>query len=628
MKSSISIQQVLHGYNNGHRLLESSVELSFEDRRTMDILSDSAGINNTMTRKEYISGYPLPSSEYYVLAKTWYADEMQRPGCVWTHSLLIRIEDIHMLGSVEQILHLFVRPDGKNQLLYSKDVEVVPELFYEQEIEIEKLRYVIFTMYNSNENKLIEISEKNYEKEILRVLECMDYTLLARFSFCSNTCVYRKIGSKDFVYQMFDAQNAYKIYKKDDPNMTFYPNRTLSSYPVWVNKYAETICHREIGEWKRFYLKYFDLDPQYVFYNKLFRLFLVLVNNDLFPVSKYCDIIEKLFDEQALVVEERTFDLFLYDDLYDTVFEDYFIEMVGIADRMNSKPTQKDIETLAKKIVVNNLNKVFPMLELYAHGRLSASKKKVVEAVVRLLNPCDLPKTSHMNREIVMALIASNPKLIMSEDIWSKSREFQCDVIGALPNRTNEIELTELLNLIIRKSRQDVSKAIYHKMGKRVVRLLYEMLKSIREDKFFLSGNWDEVLLDDMSYAVSHLASIRSNVLRNRLLLKIDTFNDEIRDMLTAEEWFVLFDKTKFHEMSDEMQVKMAITFLPIVLRGDRDKFQEMSNVIFDILHTKLLKSKISCDEWIRFDFLLPEVEPCFAWDKCLRLRKAFGIEG
>ena len=38
---------------------------------------------------DYYTGYPLENGEKYVIAKTWYAYEMKRPGCVWTHSIVL-----------------------------------------------------------------------------------------------------------------------------------------------------------------------------------------------------------------------------------------------------------------------------------------------------------------------------------------------------------------------------------------------------------------------------------------------------------------------------------------------------------------------------------------------------------
>ena len=80
------IEQLLHGYNNGHHLIAGSVNLPLKDTDRMSYLSDWSGYVNPYDKDTcYITAYPLEESGYYVIAKSWYAEEMSRPGCVWTH---------------------------------------------------------------------------------------------------------------------------------------------------------------------------------------------------------------------------------------------------------------------------------------------------------------------------------------------------------------------------------------------------------------------------------------------------------------------------------------------------------------------------------------------------------------
>ena len=103
-RDRIKVDQTLHGYNDGHRLIEGSLKLPQSDARTMLVLSDASGSGSRIPANGYITGYPLAESGKYVLARTWAAPEMSRPGCVWTHSLLIDFADLARLGSVDDLL--------------------------------------------------------------------------------------------------------------------------------------------------------------------------------------------------------------------------------------------------------------------------------------------------------------------------------------------------------------------------------------------------------------------------------------------------------------------------------------------------------------------------------------------
>lgn len=104
-----SIHQAIHGYREGHRLLSSSSRLSADATRAMLVLSDMSGPSMQPGFEEYLTGYPLPGSEFFVLARTWYAPEMQRPGCVWTHSLLIPRAQVSNVTTAS-LLEVFRRP--------------------------------------------------------------------------------------------------------------------------------------------------------------------------------------------------------------------------------------------------------------------------------------------------------------------------------------------------------------------------------------------------------------------------------------------------------------------------------------------------------------------------------------
>lgn len=107
----LNVHQTLHGYAEGHRLLVGSVNLSPKDMRTLLTMSDISGPGARINESGYLTGYPLTESGFYALARTWAAPEMPRPGCVWTHTLLIEFADLATLASLAELDLLFRRPE-------------------------------------------------------------------------------------------------------------------------------------------------------------------------------------------------------------------------------------------------------------------------------------------------------------------------------------------------------------------------------------------------------------------------------------------------------------------------------------------------------------------------------------
>ena len=110
MGRPLVLNQTLHGYQDGHRLLASSVDLDRTSSSRMLEMSDLVGAPPTGYGEHYLSGYPLPGSRAYVIASTWPAPEVSRPGAAWTHSLLLSYDDIPNIMDVTGIQRCFRRP--------------------------------------------------------------------------------------------------------------------------------------------------------------------------------------------------------------------------------------------------------------------------------------------------------------------------------------------------------------------------------------------------------------------------------------------------------------------------------------------------------------------------------------
>ena len=106
----ILLNQALHGYGDGHQLLGISAELSRDQLRQLRVMSDLAGPAFRTGFDGYLTGFPLVGGSTYALSRTWYATEMPRSGCVWTHTLLIDVNNLVDIPSAFPLTSLFQRP--------------------------------------------------------------------------------------------------------------------------------------------------------------------------------------------------------------------------------------------------------------------------------------------------------------------------------------------------------------------------------------------------------------------------------------------------------------------------------------------------------------------------------------
>ena len=206
------IEQTLYGYNKGHGLLASSFPVRpNNDSSLMSVLSDWTGFRNEFGEDSYMTFYPLSNGEKYAFAKTWYADEMERPGCVWTHTLIVDLKDMDRNFDFRVLNDYFRRPQKDE---YD---------FYQHKIEIDNFetRYsnVVFSMFDdtsllvlyllllgNNKNLFIYMDkdQRAYVALCFYLLQYLPLDILKWVSLSTGSVSRRKLGSEDFSIQFTD----------------------------------------------------------------------------------------------------------------------------------------------------------------------------------------------------------------------------------------------------------------------------------------------------------------------------------------------------------------------------------------------------------------------------------------
>lgn len=150
-----TVQQALHGYDRGHRLLSTSIEVGKFSGRLMLIASDLSGpsANGFST---YLTGYPLVEEGQYVLARTWAADELERPGCAWTHSLVVPTAELAQIHDLGVLLGSFRRPTSAKAEAYDIPLDIDTSATTSGLApELPRLQTVLGALYGSPHERLL-----------------------------------------------------------------------------------------------------------------------------------------------------------------------------------------------------------------------------------------------------------------------------------------------------------------------------------------------------------------------------------------------------------------------------------------------------------------------------------------
>lgn len=191
--------QAIFGYRGGHRRLASSVSFLPGDERFLVRMTDLSGSRSMPGFEEYLSGYALPSGTAYVLAKTWYAPECERPGCVWTHVIVVRHQDWTGLTS-GSICGSFLRPAPGVASLdrYSDSLQMESPACGNDDSLLPQIgEEILEALYSDDRPIVISETEKHTDFSIFLTNILLQRPLATRmaFSFCTGSLSFLETGT-------------------------------------------------------------------------------------------------------------------------------------------------------------------------------------------------------------------------------------------------------------------------------------------------------------------------------------------------------------------------------------------------------------------------------------------------
>lgn len=201
------VHQLLHGYDSGHTLLASSRQLDEMSSALVGLLSDLAPATPEAPEEGWLTIYPVAEAELFAIARTWPAPEMARPGCVWTHTILLDYGQVANLASLRQVLALHRKPvDGifegyGDKIALTKEcsaARIVPP-------EYQAGRQLLHALYDGNQS-IVGLTEQDVGERLMMAIWDQQWPRLRRrFRACS-ICV-REAGMGNWRFDMMFARD-------------------------------------------------------------------------------------------------------------------------------------------------------------------------------------------------------------------------------------------------------------------------------------------------------------------------------------------------------------------------------------------------------------------------------------
>lgn len=641
MESSyIEAEQLLFGYSNGHHLLATSILLTERTKKNMEVLSDLSGPDIQSGFTEYITGYPLENENYYALCKTWYAPEMKRPGCVWTHMLLFKYKDLIKIKNCRDLLDLFVRPSIEvDKNIYSEQIKIhyYKDVRVNLDISIDKLRFIEWSVYTNNEPIIIPAdTATDYLYEIYRFWENQDEFFMRTFSFCTGVLANRNIEKKVIDLQVvpYNLLRSISRQNKQAKVVDVLPKKV--KYPLWIDYMLNENRPDIISEFNKF-RSYFGseyLNKQY--FSKFASLYINIgVIDGTAKLSEFLDYVSEIFlEEDASLIKNITVQqLFKSEHLKWFGYKSMVNVLLDLLIRINLYGL--DINCILIDEIIDMLWRDYPdkleyVFEKLINNKLNLLGEKFIKEFALETSSEKLPEFTNMNLGLCNLMVRLDCKFALCSQIWHQSKDFQLEIINCIEIDDRNIKLAkQIVTTILENTSFDLWNPIYKKFGDLAITTVLDWY-CITQASENTKEKWMRICNKKPAECVKWMMGVdklEDISLIIRIISILDPFSNEVI-RVDKSFWTDIFYNLNINQLSAASKFILAQFFMPIILLKKGLFPNDFVRFSFGIIYNKIAEQKFDYQNWERLEKLLPELEWYSSWDKCKRLRKAMNQKG
>lgn len=284
MHEQLRIEQALFGYSDGHHLVASSVELPAQVSQFLADVTDRSGPEKSEGFEVGYTGLIVPNTSYYALFCTWPAQEMPRPGCVWSHVLLVDLTDLSRIPDLSVLRRLFLRPaapPGFSTYELPLTLEISDDSLVRPTLDsLHRAEIILATLYGQPENGVIVLDESSgiWESVVFAIWSQQWPRLRRSFSFSTGSLGDRRSAGVPFDLQVAPLSSQRLWERGTNPTTVLQP---ASGMPVpvsapWISAGLDDLRAGSTGALRKFLFAYgSEVDLQRQSFTKLTQSFLV-----------------------------------------------------------------------------------------------------------------------------------------------------------------------------------------------------------------------------------------------------------------------------------------------------------------------------------------------------------------
>lgn len=613
----MSIHQAIHGYRDGHRLLSSSMPLSAEASRTMLVLSDMSGPSMQPGFDEYLTAYPLPGADFFVLARTWYAPEMKRPGCVWTHSLLIpRAQVAHV--SAASLLAKLRRPQLEGVESSASTPVMVDEAANGQSkgdgFGDRGLAATMIGAVLGQPRPVIVVADTaaQFEAVFLRVWEELWPAERARFSFCTGALMPRSNAGALLDLQAVPRAIPTSQFRKSASAALVLDLRAPSKPDAWVDLVLDGAIRGD-ATFRTWLEDAAGADAGRAIVPSLAPIFGEWHSQEASARSAL-----------ASAVNAKDIDASVRSRLVDMAFDranteggasrrrELIQDLCGHRDN-DLAPIATLLEAQTRRLFEESRTEGVALVLSLLAGELTEDGERVLRSAVLLLVPNDVETLADTQSPFLSTIVGANPVLASSPVLWSRVGSRSAEVLSQLTAmKLEDKELGAVVDAIL-TSGCDVSVDALVRFGGRSA--IFRGLNALTSGQISLSWPWRSTLSSQPDTVVEWLESLARPSLRD-LELGSRLLTPTARQARLAAVW-------KGGTAGASPLIARVAAFGLTLAFWEGDVSSPLLAMCFQPTYDAASNSGLEYEEWDWLREHAPSVFWYRDWDRCERLAAA-----
>jgi hypothetical protein len=611
----ISLHQTLHGYDDGHRQLAASITLKPRDIKTMLVLSDISGSGARIDETGYLTGYPLSESGVFALGRTWSAPEMPRPGCVWTHTILIDFADLATFRSLRSLAALFQRPQSPMLGAYGKALMLDPDSDSGPLNEVERRwsRQILAGLYGKPLSRLITVRPDGIDVDgIVLALWSQQWPRLRRaFRFCTSASTDRSFDTATFDLQLLPSMD--RAVRTRFPDALDAESVSFSN-ASWLDDAVADLMHpdgtglrsflRQMGsdvasgrEAFRSLCQLYQLVESFKAHPEVVTQAINLLENELGSVQARAarGIVASAALEQAEGLEDEALEFILRN--LDLVGEG---ALASSAHKIGTAIWRRDPGRLASM--------------LHADGPLRA----VSERTLQVLTLDELLTGIRSAPDLIEDLLGQRPELVTQSAFWAGNLARPEDSFSVLSR--HDALRQAALDAIITSGRNDLAARTVSEFGAATVLEAIGVAYAREGENAAANQSWIAASTRDALAVAQYLASDTSKPRSLLALVARNLSPDAVPNEIGVDPW-ILAVKNAVGPVAETSNAYLNAYLLSRALGTRSRSAGELAQLGFEATHSMAADDRLPDDAWQLLEPRLPWSLLWFGWDRCERIR-------